>query len=124
MALSVDDEKRSAEMRRSAKLDIEVLCDPSRKTVTQWGLLNAREKGGIAIPATFVIDSGRRIRYSWNEGLNSRVAPHDVLRLLESEGASDSVKPRSFFPNLRHWGQAIRSTFRLGNVTPMRDSDR
>jgi len=123
MALSVDDEKRASEMRRLTKLDFEILCDPTRKTVKEWGLFNARERGGIAIPATFVIDRGRRIRYCWNEGVAARVAPQDVLRLLESEGAPDSVKPRSFFPGLKEWGQAIRNSFRLGAVTPLRNSD-
>lgn len=43
----------------------EVLSDVSHKVLMDFGVLNAAERGGIAHPSVFIIDTAGLIRYSY-----------------------------------------------------------
>jgi peroxiredoxin len=114
VALSVDDRARSEAIARELKLPFPILCDPRREVVERWGLLNRAEKGGIAFPATFLIDRDRKVRYRSLESVGRRASAQDklaYLRALAGDGAAVApdqtrVKPGAMFP--RAIGNAIR----------------
>lgn len=39
------------------------LCDPERQVLPVWEILSPHERGGIAYPATFVLDRDRTVRF-------------------------------------------------------------
>ncbi len=98
-------------MRDDLKIRFPILSDSSRKTIIEWGLLNAHEKGGIAIPATFLIDPGLPVRFSSAEEIARRVPPSEMLALVRSEPSNP--KMRGVNPGLM-FVRAIGNAFRHG----------
>ena len=47
-ALSVDPPGASERLRSELRLPFPILCDPERRVIACWGLLNSREHGGVA----------------------------------------------------------------------------
>ena len=90
-ALSVDDTKRSAALREQLSLKFPLLCDSDRAVVTQYGLLNTREMGGIAFPAVFVIDRDRKIRFRALETVARRVHVKQLVEFVGSIGKGGSA---------------------------------
>ena len=116
VALSVDPPERSAALRGDLQLPFPILSDRSRKVITEWGLLNPREKGGIAIPATILIDRGGIIRLREQENTLARVPPAKMLeyvRALTNDPATQSPKARGVSPGLMFL-RAIANGFRHG----------
>jgi peroxiredoxin len=112
VAISVDPPARSATMGDDLGIHFPLLSDPTRKTITEWGLLNANEKGGIAIPATFLVDRGLHVRFSSAEQIARRVPASEMLAFIR---AGESAKPsmRSINPGLM-FVRAISNAFRHG----------
>jgi peroxiredoxin Q/BCP len=119
-ALSVDEPERSEAVRQQLQLPFPILCDTARKIVTEWGLLNQREKGGIARPAVFVIDRDMRVLFASLDNDVTRVPTDTVVSFLLSEmPASPSKARRSLvIPRLTDWFRAIRNTLRFGVRSP------
>jgi peroxiredoxin len=116
VAISVDPPERSATMRDDLAIRFPLLSDATRKTITEWNLLNRGEKGGIAHPATFVIDPGLRVRFSSAEEMSRRVLAADMLALIRApEINALPAKPplRSINPGLM-FVRAISNAFRNG----------
>lgn len=116
VALSVDPPERSAALRSDLQLPFPILSDRSRKVITEWGLLNAREKGGIAIPATILIDRGGVIRLREQEDMMIRIPPARMLeyvRALAGAPATAPPKARGVSPGLL-FIRAIANGFRHG----------
>ncbi len=122
LALSVDDPSRSAPLRAQLDLPFSILCDPSRETVQAWGLFNAKEKGGIAIPATFLIDRDRKVRFASAEAVARRVSAAEMLAFVRAtvgRGPSPQMPVRvKVRPRLAHFGRALLNSIRRGFVTP------
>lgn len=114
-AVSVDDARRSEDVRQHLKLPFPILCDARRELVAAWGLLNTREHGGIAQTGTFVIDAGRRVRYQLLEGTATRAGAADLLEFLRTQGAP---RKRFVWPGWRHIGRAFVTIFRYGIKSP------
>ena len=96
VAISVDPPERSAAMRRDLGLDFPVLSDSPREVISTWGLLNASEKGGIAFPATFLIDCNLTVRFSSaEEGVTRRVPASEMLEMVRALKAGRSALPRT-----------------------------
>jgi peroxiredoxin len=110
VALSVDEPLRTEALRRQLDLDYPILCDVSRSVVRAWDLYNPREAGGIAIPAVFVIDADRRIRYRSIDATTSRVSADGVLGFLRGEPvAPERASVRAGLSDFaRALGNAIR----------------
>ena len=80
-------------MRADLGIEFPVLSDLSRETITKWGLLNTSEKGGIAFPATFLLDRGLLVRFSTTEDTSRRVPAREMLafvKTMELEGDASS----------------------------------
>jgi peroxiredoxin len=83
-AVSVDSPEMLARFRRECGLEFDLLSDESRETVRAWGLFNARERGGIARPAVFVLDTDGRIVYRSLDGNATRVETAALLAFLRA----------------------------------------
>jgi len=108
IAISVDPPEQSEPMRRALRLEFPILCDTNRDVVRAWDLYNAGERGGIAVPATFIIDTDRRVRYASVETMFSRATIADVLRALRSAHGQPSVECHRVVPRIREWVRSLR----------------
>ncbi len=96
VAISVDDAERGESVRQELGLKFPLLCDTRREVVKAYGLLNRGEKGGIAFPASFVIDRERVIRFRALEEVASRVDVDQLLGLVRELGrvGETTTQPR------------------------------
>jgi peroxiredoxin len=104
VAISVDDAARAETVREEMGIKFPLLCDTSREVVKKYGLLNSGEKGGIAFPASFVIDRERVVRFRALEQVASRVSVDQLLELVRelARGVEPQTNPRKsgVFPGL------------------------
>jgi peroxiredoxin Q/BCP len=104
VAISVDDAARTETVRQKLGVKFPLLCDTSREVVKKYGLLNSGEKGGIAFPASFVIDRDRVVRFRALEQVASRISVDQLLELVRElgHGVEPKTKPRQsgVFPGL------------------------
>jgi peroxiredoxin len=112
--LAVDSPEQSDRVRRQYELPFPILCDTQKEVVRGWGLFNAEEKGGIAVPAIVLLGSDRRIRLIRIEGVATRIRAADLLEFLRSHPVtanSGDDRPgdgqRVIFPSLVDIGRAI-----------------
>jgi peroxiredoxin len=121
IAISVDNATRSEPVRNELGIKFPLLCDTSREVVKKYGLLNSGEKGGIALPASFVIDRERVVRFRALEEVVSRVSVDQLLDLARElgRGAEPQSKPRKrgVFPGLMFL-QATMNALRRGVRSP------
>ena len=95
VAISVDKPEESQAFKQSLQLPFPLLSDVERKVVSEWGLLNTGEHGGIAYPATWVIDQTRTVRFRSLDQTRSRVAPGSLLAFLRGEEDATPEPKRS-----------------------------
>lgn len=122
VAISVDDAARAEPVRQELGIKFSLLCDTRREVVKAYGLLNSGEKGGIAFPASFVMDRERVVRFRALEDVASRVNVEQLLELVRElgRGAEPQTKPRKrgVFPGsmfLRATMNALRRGVRSPN---------
>lgn len=115
VALSVDEPGRASQLKKAERLPFVLLCDPGRQVVQQWDLYNEAEKGGIARPATFVLDAARKVRFASEDSVRHRAMPGDVLAALGPGGAGRKSEIR---PGLRAMFRALRGMLRHGIRSP------
>ena len=117
--LAVDSPEQSERVRRQYELPFPILCDPQKEVVRAWGLFNAEEKGGIAVPAVVLIGGDRRILLRMTEGVATRVRAADLLAFLlahpvtetsAADMAANTARQRVIFPSLVDFGRAIRNS--------------
>ncbi len=116
VAISVDPPATSAAMRRDLQIEFPVLSDTRREVITEWGVLNAAEKGGIAVPSTFLIDRDLRVRFSSAEGIARRLSAREMIAFVETmKAVGDAPTPpaRSINPGLMFM-RALSNAFRHG----------
>jgi peroxiredoxin len=120
VALSVDEPARAEAMRAQLKLPFPVLCDCERQVITDWGLLNAQEKGGIAYPAVFILDRDRTVRYRSLDRTAARVSTDAVLRFLQGgmQGSADQPVRQPIRPGLRTFFTALKNALQHGIRVP------
>ena len=123
VALSVDEPQRSQALREQLGLAFPILCDTGRVVVQAWDLYNPREQGGIAVPAVFVIDPDRRIRYRSVDSTAARVRVDGVLEVLTTlhdSGARAAASPRraTILPRIGDWLRALGNAVRRGARSP------
>ena len=120
-ALAVDESVRAEAVRRQYQLPFPILCDTRREVIDAWGVINRKEKGGIAEPAVFVLDRDRRVLAGSVDGEFNRVGAAALLEFLRKRGAAvNSHAPRKHFvfATLGDWRSAVRGAFRFGVRSP------
>jgi peroxiredoxin len=120
-AISVDTPERSHALADQLLLPFPLLCDPAREVVQAYGLLNRDEKGGIAYPATFVLDRTRTVRFRSLDRLASRVDLDGLFAFLRS--GVDSVAPEmpvrsTITPGFRDFLRVTANAVRHGVRSP------
>jgi len=123
-ALAVDSPEQSERVRRQYELPFPILCDTQREVVRAWGLFNAEEKGGIAVPAIVLVGRDHRIRLMMVEGVATRVRAADLLKFFRAhpvpadfaddmpansaeDAPSNTPRQRAIFPSFLDVGRAI-----------------
>jgi peroxiredoxin len=122
-ALSVDDAVHSEAVRQEYALPFPILCDTRHEVVKAWGLYNAKEKGGIAVPATFLLDGDATVRAMAREGVASRLSPEDLLGRMRARGQTtdaQAARLRLLFPTLRMILRTVWPAVRLALNPPKR----
>lgn len=122
VAISVDAPEKSQAVRDELRLPFTILCDTQRNVVREWGVYNAREKGGIAKPAVFILDPGRIVRYVSVDEVASRVPASEIVRAL---GEGDRISPtrRALIPRPGNFFSATRNSIRLGVRQPKDETE-
>jgi len=122
VAISVDDAARAEPVRQELGIRFPLLCDTRREVVKAYGLLNTRENGGIAFPASFVIDRERVVRFRALEEVASRVSVDQLLGLVRALGngsqAATAPRNRGVWPGtmfVRATMNALRRGVRVPN---------
>lgn len=123
VAVSVDDAARAEPVRDELGIKFPLLCDTRREVVNAYGLLNTGEKGGIAYPASFVIDRERVVRFRELEQVASRISVDQLLELVRAigRGTEPQTKPRKrgVFPGLM-FVRATMNALRHGVRVPIK----
>jgi peroxiredoxin len=110
VAVSVDPPQTSEAVRRDLRLPFMILCDTARRVVREWGIYNPRERGGIAKPAVFIIKSDRTVPYASVDGVSSRIAPSEIVRLLPAAAETPPARRKHYIPTLADFFRAIRNS--------------
>jgi peroxiredoxin len=64
-AISVDEQSYAWSMAQTTGAKFQILSDAQKKTISDYGIVNKAEHGGIAHPSVFIIDKEGRIRYMY-----------------------------------------------------------
>ena len=119
-AVSADSPEKSETLRRDLRLPFPILCDTERRVIQDWDIYNARERGGIAKPAVFLIGRGRAVLYSHLDEMVKRIPPLEIVRILRSVSHREPAKgeqkvpaaQKSYIPGPGDFLRAIRAQFR------------
>jgi len=117
-AIAVDPPQKSEAVRQELRLPFPILCDTERRVVQQWDIYNAKEKGGIARPAVFIINRGRIVRYCSIDMTSARVPVSGVVRILQTIQGARPAQRKLFLPHPADFIRAIRNAMRLGIRSP------
>ena len=112
VAVSVDAPDKSEALRVDLSLPFPILCDTERRVVTDWGIYNSQERGGIAKPAVFIIDSSRVVRYAAMDAVVTRVPAVEIVSLLQNADRAQPIRRRVHVPLFSEWISAIRNNIR------------
>ena len=108
VAVSVDAPDESEALRVRLSLPFAILCDTERRVARDWGICNSEEKGGIAKPAVFIIDSSGVVRYAAVDTVVRRVPAAEIVSLLQNIAVAQPVRRRIYVPRFSEWKSAIR----------------
>ena len=117
----MDTPERSAALAQQLDLPFPLLCDPAREIVRAYGVFNEKEKGGIAYPATFVLDRERAVRFRSLDRTASRVnldGLFDYLRRGLDAQAPVTPERKRLLPHLADFGRVTRNALRFGVRSP------
>ncbi len=117
-AISVDNPEKSQAVREELHLNFPILCDSHRRVVREWGVYNAREKGGIAKPAVFVIDPGRLVRYVSVDEVASRVPASEIVHVLSAGDGAPAPRRHALIPRPGNFFRAVRHSIHFGVREP------
>jgi len=111
-AVSVDAPEKSEALRLRLSLPFPILCDTEHRVVQEWGVYNERERGGIAKPAVFIIDSNRAIRYAAVDTVATRVPAAEIVSVLQKDAEAQPIRRRVHIPRLSELITAFRNNMR------------
>jgi hypothetical protein len=120
-AVSVDAPDRSRALTEQLHLPFPLLSDTAREVVQAYGLLNRKEKGGIAYPATFVLDASRVVTFRSLDRTASRVSLDGLFAFLRGgPGAQAPASPAraGVLPRLGDFVRVTSNALRRGVRAP------
>jgi len=84
VTISSDSVEELGEYRQKSSMPFVMLGDSGRDVIKQYDVYNSSERGGIAIPAVFIVDRAGVMRYSNVEGKYIRVRSKQLLKIVAS----------------------------------------
>jgi peroxiredoxin len=117
-AIAVDEPERSESVRQGLKLPFPILCDTRREVVKTWGVFNAGEKGGIAVPALFIVGPDLKIRFVSRDEVRKRVSAATIAEFLCGKALADTMKRDGLAAKLGDFMRAAGTAFRFGIKSP------
>jgi peroxiredoxin len=82
LAVSVDEQSYAWSMAQTTGAKFQILSDSQKKTIAEYGIVNAAEHGGIAHPSVFILDKEGKIRYMY-VGKDAGDRPPDETIIVE-----------------------------------------
>jgi peroxiredoxin len=122
VAISVDSLEKSQAVREELHLGFPILSDTHRRVVREWGVYNAREKGGIAKPAVFILDPGRVVRFASVDEVASRIPASEIVRLLSASDGVPAPHRRALIPRPGNFFRAVHNSIHFGVREPDSES--
>ena len=113
-------------MKQELNLPFPVLSDSGRELIAKWGLLNEKEKGGIAFPAVFAIDRILVVRFRSLDKTMHRAGTAEVATIVDEVakgGAPAEIARRRLRPGALFLS-AIVNAIRRGTKTPWAREER
>jgi len=110
-AVSVDAPEKSESVRRELRLPFSILSDAERRVVREWNIYNAKEKGGIAKPAVFILNPDRTVRFASVDEVASRVPAAEIVRRLSERDLGLAAR-KVLIPGPATFFRAVRSAIR------------
>ncbi|MDE3179100.1 MAG: peroxiredoxin family protein [Acidobacteriota bacterium] len=108
--VSVDEPAKSESLRQELKLPFTLLCDTQKTVITKWGVLNEKERGGIATPSVFVVDGDLRVRFGSVDRMGARIRASAIVDFLREGMQPEPVTSRRrVIPHPIDWLRAIRN---------------
>lgn len=104
MGVSVDPLPATALLQSELFISFDLLSDLDRRVISEWDLLNSKEKDGIPVPAVFAIGPGRKVLARSVDSMTRQIGPEAFLSLIDSDS---QIPPRRrwviprFFESLR-----------------------
>ncbi len=98
--------------RRERGIPFPLLADPDQRAIEAWGLLDTADRGGVAHPATFVLDGNGIVRQRNLDALAQRTSAEAMQRFVRRGGAARLSAMKGFGARLRQLGQAIHHPFK------------
>ena len=82
VAISTDAQNYAWSMSQTTGARYQILSDSDHSVIASYGVLNPRERGGIAHPSAFLVDKEGVIRYAY-VGKNPTDRPPDQILIEE-----------------------------------------
>lgn len=98
--------------RRERGIGFPLLSDPGQRVIEAWGLLDPAEHGGVAHPATFVLDGALVVRQRALEALARRTPAEAMQRFILRGGAVKASALAGLGARLRQLGHAVQHAVR------------
>jgi peroxiredoxin len=112
VAISVDAPQNSEALRQDLHLPFPLLSDPQRRVVRQWDICNARERGGIAKPAVFILSPDRIVRFASVDQVASRVPAAEILRRSSEPHSDPGAHRKKLIPGPKTFFRAISNNIK------------
>jgi peroxiredoxin len=84
VTVSADPASELEEYRKAHSIPFIMLSDSAKTVIKEYGIYNPAERGGIAIPAIFIIDESGTIRYARLERTVLRARNKTLLKEIKS----------------------------------------
>ena len=98
--------------RHERGIGFPLLSDPDQRAIEAWGLLDAANHGGVAHPATFVLDGDLVVRQRALDSLSRRTAADAMQRFVRRGGANKATLLAAAGARLRQLGQSLQHAFK------------
>lgn len=89
-AISADSPRELSTLRDQLDLPFELISDEDCSVISDWDLLNEKERDGIAFPNVYVINQDRNVVFHSRETTASRAETDTVLEFLRKHAKDPS----------------------------------
>lgn len=88
--ISVDNPDELEKLREQEDLPFELLSDRDKALISEWDIVNEKERDGIAFPNVYIIDQEREIILHSRDKTASRAEPEPLVDFLKKHDKDSS----------------------------------